>query len=64
MLIDDVKITVKAGKGGDGAVAFNKIRMALGPTGADGGKGGSIYMQGISNLSSLNQFRYKNVLSA
>jgi len=31
MLIDDVKIKVKAGCGGDGAVAFNKIKMSLGP---------------------------------
>ncbi|MDP3093393.1 MAG: GTPase ObgE [bacterium] len=64
MLIDDVKITVKAGKGGNGAVAFNKIRMALGPTGADGGRGGNVYLEGISNLNSLNQFRYKKVLAA
>ncbi|MBU4351393.1 GTPase ObgE [Candidatus Parcubacteria bacterium] len=64
MLIDDIKITVKAGKGGDGAVAFNKNRMSLGPTGADGGKGGSIYLEGISNLSSLNQFRYKKIVTA
>ncbi len=64
MLIDNIKITVKAGKGGDGAVAFNKNQMSLGPTGADGGKGGSIYLEGISNLSSLNQFRYKKVVTA
>ena len=64
MLIDDVKITVKAGKGGDGAVAFNKIKMALGPTGASGGKGGDVYLEGISNLSALTQFRYKKVLAA
>ena len=64
MLIDDVKITVKAGKGGDGAVAFNKIKMALGPTGASGGKGGDVYLEGVSNLSALTQFRYKKVLTA
>jgi len=64
MLIDDVKITVKAGKGGDGAVAFNKIKMALGPTGASGGKGGDVYLEGVSNLSALTQFRYKKVLAA
>ncbi|GAF85509.1 unnamed protein product [marine sediment metagenome] len=45
MLIDDVKIKVKAGRGGDGAVAFNKIKMSLGPTGSDGGSGGSIYLK-------------------
>lgn len=64
MLIDDVKIKVKAGRGGDGAVAFNKEMMALGPTGASGGKGGSIYFEGVSDLSSLGQFRYKKELMA
>ena len=64
MLIDDVQITVKAGKGGDGAMAFNKIKMALGPTGASGGKGGDVYLEGVSNLSALTQFRYKKVLTA
>ena len=64
MLIDDVKIKVKAGNGGKGAVAFSKVKMTLGPTGADGGQGGSVYFEGISDLSALNQFRYKKELSA
>ncbi len=64
MLIDDVKIKVKAGRGGDGAVAFNKIKMSLGPTGSDGGSGGSIYFEGVSDLSVLGQFRYKKELKA
>ena len=59
MLIDDVIIKVEAGNGGKGAVAFNKNLMSLGPTGGSGGKGGSIYVEGISDLSALNQFRYK-----
>lgn len=64
MLIDDIKIKVKAGRGGDGAVAFNKIKMALGPTGASGGNGGSIYFEGVSDLGALGQFRYKKELEA
>jgi len=64
MLIDDVKIKVKAGRGGDGAVAFNNIKMHLGPTGADGGRGGSVYFEGVSDLSALLQFRYKKELEA
>jgi len=64
MLIDDVKIKVKAGRGGDGAVAFNNIKMRLGPTGADGGRGGSVYFEGVSDLSALLQFRYKKELEA
>ena len=64
MLIDDVKIKVKAGRGGDGKVAFNNTMMALGPTGASGGNGGSIYFEGVSDLGALGQFRYKKELAA
>ncbi len=64
MLIDDVKIKVKAGRGGDGAVAFNKAKMSLGPTGAKGGNGGSIWFEGVSDLGALAQFRYKKELAA
>lgn len=64
MLIDDVKIKITAGNGGKGAVAFNKNMMSLGPTGASGGNGGSIFIEGISNLSALNQFRFKKEIKA
>ncbi len=64
MLIDDVKIKIKAGKGGHGAVAFNKTKMSLGPTGADGGRGGNIYLEGVSDLGALVQFRYKKEIAA
>ncbi|MCX6737119.1 MAG: 50S ribosome-binding GTPase, partial [Candidatus Parcubacteria bacterium] len=64
MLIDDVTIKIKAGDGGRGAVSFNKNIMSLGPTGADGGNGGSIFLQGVSDLGILNQFRYKKELFA
>ncbi len=64
MFIDDVIIKVYAGNGGKGAVAFNKNLMSLGPAGGSGGKGGSVYAEGISDLSALQQFRYKKVLRA
>lgn len=64
MLIDDVKIKVSAGNGGKGAVAFNKNLMSLGPTGATGGNGGNIYCEGTSDLSALNQFRFKKEFEA
>lgn len=64
MLIDDVKIKVRAGRGGEGAKAFNKTKMNLGPTGADGGRGGSIYLEGVSDLGALIQFRYKKEIIA
>ncbi len=64
MLIDDIKIKVKAGHGGRGAVAFNKVMMSLGPTGGNGGKGGSIYLEGVSDIGALSQFRGKKELTA
>lgn len=62
MLIDEVKIKIKAGDGGRGAVAFNRNMKSLGPAGGDGGNGGNIYFEGISDLSALQQFRYKKEL--
>lgn len=64
MLIDDVTIKVSAGNGGKGAVAFNKNLMSLGPTGGSGGRGGSVYFEGVSDLNSLLQFRYKKEIEA
>ena len=57
MLIDNVTIRVKAGDGGKGAVAFNKNKMALGPVGGNGGDGGDVYFEGVSDLGALSQFR-------
>ena len=59
MLIDDVTIEVTAGNGGNGAVAFSKIKNMRGPTGGRGGDGGNVYFRGISNLDALKQFRFK-----
>jgi GTP-binding protein len=64
MLIDDVIIHISAGDGGRGAVAFNKVMMSLGPVGGSGGRGGSVFLVGVSDLSALNQFRNRKVFSA
>ncbi len=64
MLIDSVKITAKAGKGGKGAVAFSKIKMSLGPTGGSGGRGGSVYCEAVADLGALRQFRSQKAFSA
>ncbi len=64
MLIDEVKIKVKAGDGGRGCVAFNKNMMSLGPTGGSGGKGGDVYLKGVADIGALRQFRYKKTLEA
>jgi GTP-binding protein len=64
MLIDEVKITATAGHGGRGLVAFNKLKMSLGPTGGNGGDGGNIFLEGITDLGGLRQFRFKKVFKA
>lgn len=57
MIIDDVVISVKAGKGGNGMTAFSKIKMVKGPTGGDGGNGGSVFLVGVPDLGVLKKFR-------
>lgn len=64
MLIDDVTITIKAGRGGRGKVAFNNVVNSLGPTGATGGDGGNVVFEGVSNIGALLQFRHKKEVSA
>ncbi len=64
MLIDDVTIKVSAGHGGKGGVFFNKNKMSLGPTGGRGGNGGNVYVEGVSDLGALRQFRYKKEILA
>lgn len=61
MFIDKVKIEVKAGNGGDGAVAFRreKYEPSGGPAGGDGGHGGSILVIADTGLHTLMDFRYK-----
>ena len=66
MFIDKVKIYVKAGNGGNGAVAFHREKFvaAGGPDGGDGGKGGNIVLRVNDNLSTLLDFRYKRKYTA
>ncbi|MDR2828966.1 MAG: GTPase ObgE [Acholeplasmatales bacterium] len=65
MFIDSVKINVKAGKGGNGIVAYRRepyVEMG-GPYGGNGGKGGSIVFMGDENLSTLIDFKFqKNIV--
>ncbi|HHV27504.1 GTPase ObgE [Anaerosalibacter bizertensis] len=66
MFVDIAKIRLKAGKGGDGAVAFRreKYEPSGGPYGGDGGDGGSIILQVDEGLKTLMDFKYKRVYKA
>ena len=66
MFVDYAKIHIKAGDGGDGAVAFHREKYvaAGGPDGGDGGKGGNIVFVADTNLSTLADFRYKRKYKA
>ncbi len=61
MFVDKAGITVQAGRGGDGAIAFHREKYvaAGGPDGGDGGKGGDIIVVVDDNMSTLLDFRYK-----
>ena len=66
MFVDIAKIFIKAGDGGDGAVAFHREKYVAsgGPDGGDGGRGGNIVFVADSNLSTLADFRYKRKYTA
>lgn len=66
MFVDTAKVTVQAGKGGDGAVSFrHEIYVDKGgPDGGDGGKGGDVIFYADSGLNTLIDFRYKPELKA
>ena len=66
MFVDKAKIFIKAGNGGNGAVAFHREKYVAsgGPDGGDGGKGGDIVFVVDDNLSTLNDFKYKRKYKA
>lgn len=62
MFLDQAKIYVKSGSGGNGCVSFRREKFVPkgGPNGGDGGKGGDIVFKATSQLSTLIDFRYKS----
>lgn len=59
--VDEIKIEAKAGKGGDGAATFRREMYVPqgGPNGGDGGRGGSVILEGDDGFTTLSHLRYK-----
>ena len=66
MFADEAKIAVKAGDGGNGCVAFRREKYVPrgGPSGGDGGRGGSIYLEANPNDNTLLRYRYNREFKA
>lgn len=64
MLIDEIQLTLRAGHGGRGAVAFNKVKLMQGPTGGDGGRGATIYFEGIADINALRRYASRKEIRA
>ena len=61
MFVDRAEIRIRAGKGGDGCVAFHREKYvaAGGPSGGDGGRGGNVVFMADTNKTTLLEFKYK-----
>jgi GTP-binding protein len=66
MFLDDVRISVRAGAGGDGASTMRREAHVPrgGPDGGDGGRGGSVYLRVDAGQTALHDFRFKHHFSA
>ncbi|MBD3867469.1 MAG: GTPase ObgE [Acidobacteria bacterium] len=66
MFIDEAKITVEGGKGGNGCLSFRREKFVPrgGPDGGDGGHGGSVVFVAVVELNTLQNFRFNPLLRA
>lgn len=66
MFIDKAIVEIIAGNGGDGAIAFRREACVDkgGPSGGDGGRGGSVIFVGDNNVNTLLEFKYKRKIKA
>src|ERR1700758_1118535 len=66
MFVDEAKIYVKAGDGGNGCVAFRREKFVPrgGPSGGDGGAGGSIYLEANAHDNTLLRYRFNREFRA
>jgi len=66
MFVDNIKLTVKSGKGGAGCVSFRREKFIPkgGPDGGDGGKGGDVIIECDNNTNTLSHLKGKRILKA
>lgn len=64
MFVDDVTITLEAGDGGEGKVAFASFKIGGGPSGGNGGNGGNVFAIGTTDLKALAQYKSRNKIKA
>jgi len=61
MFYDEVKVSLKAGNGGDGCFSFRRAKYEPrgGPDGGNGGRGGDVYIEGDTNVADLTAYHFK-----
>ncbi len=66
MFVDEISLEIRAGRGGDGCIAFlrEKFRPKGGPAGGDGGKGGSVIFEARSDVDTLVGLMHRRVIAA
>jgi GTP-binding protein len=66
MFVDEARIQVRAGDGGNGCIAFRREKYVPrgGPAGGDGGHGGSVYVEANPNDNTLLRYRYERIFRA
>lgn len=66
MLIDEAKVLIKAGSGGNGSASFKRNAQTArgGPDGGNGGRGGNVYIKGVDDITLLTAFRYTKEVKA
>jgi GTP-binding protein len=64
--LDQAKVYVRAGNGGNGSVSFRREKFIEfgGPDGGDGGKGGDVFAEAVENLNTLIDYRYRQHFKA
>ena len=64
--LDEAKVFIQSGKGGDGCIAFRREKYIEfgGPAGADGGRGGSVVIRCVDGLNTLIDYRYRQHFKA